>query len=157
MNSILLGTSRHQRLSQITIIEGIVNIALSIWLIQRIGVLGVAIGTSIPMFLARFFLLPMYACKSIELPYGTFLWRGLAPALPGILTGSLLGWLIKEELPGADLLSVAATVAATAIGYVAATGILLFVTRDPLWTGFRHRGSEPVAAETVEQGTGVPG
>ncbi|MEZ4655391.1 MAG: oligosaccharide flippase family protein [Candidatus Eisenbacteria bacterium] len=148
VNAILLGTSRHQRLSQVTIVEGLINLGLSIWLIHPLGVLGVAIGTSAPMLVARFFVLPIYACRNIDLPYRTFLLRGLAPAIPGLLTGGLAGWLVKEQLPGNDLWSVAAVVATTGIGYLAATVIVLRATNDPIWPGNRRGSSRVVRAES---------
>lgn len=157
INSILLGTSRHQRLSQVTIVEGVVNIALSIWLIQKLGVLGVALGTSIPMVVARFFVLPMYACKNIDLPYRTFLLRGLAPALPGLVVGGGLGWFVKQALPGRDFMPVAITVAVTVIGYAAATWVLLVVTRDPLWTGLRNRRVTDEVKEPVNERRNISG
>jgi O-antigen/teichoic acid export membrane protein len=159
VNSILLGTSRHQRLSQVTIVEGVINIALSIVLIQKLGVLGVAIGTSIPMVIARVFVLPIYACRNIELPYRTFLTRGLAPALPGLVAGALIGWIVQGQLPDRSLLSVGATVAATTVGYLAATWVVLVTTRDPLWSGLLAvRGKkQPVPDEPIEQRRGVSG
>jgi hypothetical protein len=76
-----------------------------------------------------------------------------------LVAGALLGWVVQGQLPDRSILSVGATVAATASGYLAATWAVLVATRDPLWSGLlAMRGKkQSVSEEPIEQRRGVSG
>ena len=65
MGNLMRGTSRHGILLFCNLIEGVVNLALSLVLVQRYGILGVAIGTAVPMILSRLLLQPYLFCKLV--------------------------------------------------------------------------------------------
>jgi O-antigen/teichoic acid export membrane protein len=54
-------------------IEAIVNIALTLALIPRFGILGAAVGTAVPMIVTKGIILPHYVCREIGLPIGRYL------------------------------------------------------------------------------------
>lgn len=60
---ILLGTSRHRFYSFVTVAEAVSNLILSILLIKPYGILGVALGTSVPLVLFRMLLSPVFLKK----------------------------------------------------------------------------------------------
>lgn len=67
-SNVLYAISKHRFLSMVNITEGCLNLVLSLILIRYYGILGVAIGTAIPLVISRLFVLPFYVCKQIELP-----------------------------------------------------------------------------------------
>jgi O-antigen/teichoic acid export membrane protein len=65
--SYLYGVYRHKFLAYATLGEGIANAALSIYLARRYGMIGVALGTAIPMILMKLFIQPVYVCRHVGL------------------------------------------------------------------------------------------
>src|SRR5690606_12641860 len=68
--AVLYGVSRHQITAKLRIGEAIVNLGLSIWLVQIMGVAGVALGTAIPSAIVGALILPRLACPivGVKLP-----------------------------------------------------------------------------------------
>jgi len=86
--NILYGISKHYFLSFITTSEGIVNLVLSIILVQKYGIIGVAAGTAIPMIITKIFIQPRYVCKLIGVSTAKYMIECLgAPVLIGMLLG----------------------------------------------------------------------
>ena len=67
-NNVLFAIAKHRYISIIGIVESIVNFILSLVLIRYYGILGVAIGTAVPLIIARLFIFPLYTCKCIGFP-----------------------------------------------------------------------------------------
>jgi O-antigen/teichoic acid export membrane protein len=92
--ALMYGISRHRFLAFTSVIEGIVNLALSILLARKYGIVGVALGTSIPMLLSKIFVQPMYVCRVAQIPISEYLRRAgrtlgsvaIALIVPGLLT-----------------------------------------------------------------------
>jgi len=57
---LLMAKHRHQPRGWWTLAEGVANLILSIVLARRYGLIGVAIGTTIPMLIVQFFVQPWY-------------------------------------------------------------------------------------------------
>ncbi len=57
-SSVMLGISRHKPLVAIHLAEGLCNLGLSIFLVKRIGIIGVAWGTLLPNLLTSVFFVP---------------------------------------------------------------------------------------------------
>ena len=66
-NNVLYAISKHRYLAWVNIVEGVANLGLSLLLVRRWGILGVALGTTIPLMVSRLFVLPAYVCRSIGL------------------------------------------------------------------------------------------
>jgi hypothetical protein len=58
ISAVLFGLGRHRVVAWSRVLEGVANLALSVFLVQRFGVVGVAIGTAIPHVLVVGALLP---------------------------------------------------------------------------------------------------
>ncbi len=65
--SVLYNISRHKFLAWSGALEGICNLILSILLVKNYGIVGVAIGTAIPMFVLRFCIQPIYVCHVLNI------------------------------------------------------------------------------------------
>jgi O-antigen/teichoic acid export membrane protein len=77
---VLLALHRHRQMAVAAAVEALSNLALSIFLGSRFGIIGVALGTAIPTTLTAFgFYLP-YAARLIELPLHRVLGRLVLPA-----------------------------------------------------------------------------
>jgi O-antigen/teichoic acid export membrane protein len=72
---ILLGMGRHRTLASVLLLEGAANLLLSLILVRPLGVLGVALGTAIPLTCTSIVFLPEHVCRLLRIPLGTFLSR----------------------------------------------------------------------------------
>jgi O-antigen/teichoic acid export membrane protein len=72
---IVYGMEKHKRIALWGMIESVLNLSLSIILVRRIGIYGVAWGTTIPSVLMEMILWPSYICKLLQMPVRTYLWQ----------------------------------------------------------------------------------
>jgi O-antigen/teichoic acid export membrane protein len=63
--SILYGISQHRGVAIMRLVDGAISLTLNIVLIQKLGLIGVAIGTAISQVLVVLLWLPQYVCKKI--------------------------------------------------------------------------------------------
>ncbi len=68
LTTTLYAVNQHSILAKIEVVEVVLNLVLSLCLVQFFGIIGVALGTTIPQLLLRTFVLPMYACHAIAMP-----------------------------------------------------------------------------------------
>jgi hypothetical protein len=97
--------SYYRALSWLTLVEGAANLALSILWARKYGLVGVALGTSVPLIFSKLFIQPLYALKDLELTLSQYFWKGLAkPVLVGaVFIGC--GWLLlKDQVMTASLI-----------------------------------------------------
>jgi len=64
---LLYGISKHKLFAIANMMEGVTNLILSIILVRKFGLIGVALGTAIPMVIVKLFIQPIYACRAIKL------------------------------------------------------------------------------------------
>lgn len=64
---VMYAMGTHGFYSKITIIEAIANLTLSVILVQYYGMVGVALGTAIPFFIIKLFVMPPYVCRQLKL------------------------------------------------------------------------------------------
>src|SRR5699024_5487897 len=57
-DNVLYAVSQHKYLAIVNTIEAIANVVLSFALAKRFGIVGVAIGTALPLFFTRLFVIP---------------------------------------------------------------------------------------------------
>lgn len=87
---VLVGMARHKILAQTTIGEGIANLLLSIVLVQRIGLIGVAWGTAIPHLITTGIVIPIYILRTLKLSLRDYFFQGwLRPLICGVAIASL--------------------------------------------------------------------
>jgi O-antigen/teichoic acid export membrane protein len=80
LGSLMMGTGHHRVVAAACVIESAANLALSVVLVQRFGLLGVAIGTMVPVVIVNLAWLMPAACRSLGVPYGQFLAEVTKPA-----------------------------------------------------------------------------
>jgi O-antigen/teichoic acid export membrane protein len=93
---VLFGIGKHQSLAIVTLIEGIANLILSIALVPRLGVVGDALGTAVPLCVTFLVFMPRHLGKQLGVPASSFVRQ--AYTLPLLLNLPLLGvvWLANR-------------------------------------------------------------
>lgn len=116
-NLILKGTGGHQLLAYTNAATAVVNVVLSIALVRPLGLVGVALGTLIPVAASAAFVLYPAACRRVGLPIVRPLIESIWPALwPAVIMTALL-WL-GQDLPPGGLVGVALRLAAGGLIYL---------------------------------------
>jgi len=90
----LYGTSKHRLYAVFLLVEGICNLSLSVVLVGRFGIVGVAFGTFLPMVLIKLTFQPLYVCRSISIRYTEYVAAvaktlaavGLSLIIPGVIS-----------------------------------------------------------------------
>ena len=91
--SVLFGMGHVKRQSLLFLAEALLNVGLSLALIGPLGLMGVALGTAIPVIVIELGLLAPYALRTLQLKFGDLVRQALGPqvlALSGLLAYSLL-------------------------------------------------------------------
>lgn len=102
--SIMLGISKHKPLVLVRMGEGICNLALSILLVRRMGIVGVAWGTTIPGIAFCLLFWPWYVQRTLNvrpLRYVVSIW--VRPCL-SLVPFTLLTYAVEQAWPSPNLL-----------------------------------------------------
>ena len=97
-NNVLFAISKHRYLAIVDIAEGVINLGLSIILINYYGIMGVALGTAIPLIISRLIILPLYVCQCVELPVKKYFFNISSTVLYTITYLGLFYLLTKNML-----------------------------------------------------------
>jgi len=93
---VLLGTERHRLLTSIAVGEAVANLFLSIFLVRRIGVIGVAWGTAIPHIIVTAAVLPYCALRAVGMRATDYVRDTyLRPVLCAVPTGVVCHYVAK--------------------------------------------------------------
>ena len=117
---ILAGMAKHRVLAYLVVGEGIVNLILSIILVRKIGLVGVAWGTAIPDLICTAVIIPLYTTRVLKLSMREYIARAyVGPALAAIPTAAV-GWALARvtvspswPLFGAEAMAMVAVFAAS--------------------------------------------
>ncbi|MBV9179770.1 MAG: polysaccharide biosynthesis C-terminal domain-containing protein [Acidobacteria bacterium] len=93
---ILFGMGKHQTWAMVTLVEALVNVVLSIWWVHSFGIVGSALGTTLPLAVTMIFFLPKHICRELEVAILTYLRE--AYALPVLLCIPMVGTLLAMKL-----------------------------------------------------------
>jgi O-antigen/teichoic acid export membrane protein len=72
---LLFATSRHKICAYLNLAEGLFNLLLSILLVKSYGLIGVALGTLIPMTIIRVIIQPVYFCRLTSIKYTEYSYK----------------------------------------------------------------------------------
>jgi O-antigen/teichoic acid export membrane protein len=101
---IMLGLGKHRPIVPALLIEGALNLCLSILLLKRIGVLGVALGTLIPSGLTSLFFWPWYVKRTLDISRITYITNAwFRPAL-ALIPFALASYAVDRFWPAPNLL-----------------------------------------------------
>jgi O-antigen/teichoic acid export membrane protein len=117
---VMLGISRHKPVVPVAIAEGLCNLALSIILVRKIGIIGVAWGTVIPNMATSIFFWPWYVRKTLGVPIGEYARKAWLLPTASLIPFAICSYLVGRFAPAPNLLiffvQVAALLPVAAVG-----------------------------------------
>ena len=114
--TVLKGAGRHQFVAGVNLAAGVANVALSIALIRPLGLVGVALGTLIPLCAAAVFVMFPAACRHVGLSLTAALKEAIWPAAwPAIVMAGYI--LLLRDVGDGSLVAVAATMLSAVVVY----------------------------------------
>jgi O-antigen/teichoic acid export membrane protein len=130
---VLYGISRHDRNAYLKMAEAVVNLALCILLVRKLGIVGVAIGFAVPHVISSALVLPWMVCRAIDFPlprfYGSVLTGPLLASVPFAL---LLLWMrSNHEFSG--LVEFFAAIAGACVIYAMVAFFVALDARERAW------------------------
>lgn len=118
--AVLYGTAKHTTLAKVLLAEGIANLVLSIILLQKYGIEGVALGTAIPLSFTTFFFLPLHICRQLDVSLRKYLLEAhVYPALL-CLPFALAVWALNTYWPAQNYLVLGLQLCLGGLVYLAA-------------------------------------
>ena len=104
VGSTMLGINRHKPMVPVALSEALCNVVLSIFLVKKMGIIGVAWGTLIPSLLSSMLFCPWYLHRTVGIhPRRYVLSAWLKPGL-AILPFALLSYAMERSWPAHSLL-----------------------------------------------------
>lgn len=110
--TILLGVGRHRLVAWSSVAEIAGNIILSVALVGRFGLTGVAIGTAVPFAIINALVLMPVACRAVNVPLRIFLRNATVPTLAALLPAMIVVALLRTAggVASIPMLAVQATI-----------------------------------------------
>jgi O-antigen/teichoic acid export membrane protein len=143
---ILYGMAQHWTLGKVRLLEGVANLALSIILLRYYGILGVALGTAIPLMISSTLFLPQHLCGILHVRLGTFIKEAYLPPLLLCLPLVLVLYPLQHHFPAHTLLQLLKE--AVAGGLVYGIGVCWYVfVKEPAGIQLRARFLQYLAAD----------
>jgi O-antigen/teichoic acid export membrane protein len=101
--STMLGVGKHKPLALVLLGEALCNLALSVALVRRFGIFGVAWGTTVPSLLVSLLFLPRYVRHTLDIPVRRYIAEAwLQPAFC-VMPFALLSYWIERRWPAPNL------------------------------------------------------
>jgi O-antigen/teichoic acid export membrane protein len=106
MNKVLIALGWQRLVAGVWVAESVANLGLSVALVGRFGLTGVAVGTAIPLAIGHLGVFLPLACRSVGLTLATGVRRMFGPAVGGVLPAALATIALRQMLPGLQPLRV---------------------------------------------------
>jgi len=126
---LLFGISKHKFIAWFNSMEGGVNLVLSILLARKYGMLGVALGTMIPMLVTKIIIQPIYVCWAASISYFEYV-RRMARTLAIIMVALVFPVLLTMKLAAPNYKTLGAVALLSAISYVLVLWFLEFTPAE---------------------------
>src|SRR6202008_4912680 len=88
MVGLLYGVSKHKFYAYLNLAEGSINLILSLVLVRHFGMIGVALGTLIPMLVTKLWIQPLYVCHVAGIEFLEYLRKSVRTL--GLISVSLV-------------------------------------------------------------------
>jgi O-antigen/teichoic acid export membrane protein len=119
LGSILLGTGRHRLVAFVSLAEAVVNLGLSLVLVRRYGLVGVAVGTALPVLVANVLVLMPAACRQVGVGIGEFSRLVMTAPIVGAVPAAAVALALRLSWPPESLVTTVAEGALTLLVYFA--------------------------------------
>jgi O-antigen/teichoic acid export membrane protein len=117
--TILLATGRHRLVAVASVLDILLNIGLSVALVSRYGLMGVALGTALPYAILNIAVLVPVACRTLDVPLRRFAAVVITPSLVAILPAAALAGFLRLTTTPASFVLVVGQAAMVGMLYVA--------------------------------------
>jgi O-antigen/teichoic acid export membrane protein len=98
--SVIYARARHRLLAWLTLGEGVVNLALSVYWGRKYGLVGIALGTTVPAVIHHLFIIPAYALRVVGIPARRYIRAVAPPVVVGLTFAGLCRWdIVTQSLP----------------------------------------------------------
>ncbi|MBN2489985.1 MAG: polysaccharide biosynthesis protein [Planctomycetes bacterium] len=94
--AVFVGSGRVRVPALLNLVQGVVKIALSLWLVQYFGLAGIALGTVIPLAVVNGLVFPRFVRRELGVGWGDLCRGALLPAGATALIAGPLAWLWLE-------------------------------------------------------------
>jgi O-antigen/teichoic acid export membrane protein len=128
--TLLKGGGMHRLMASVSIATGIANVAVSVALVRPFGLIGVALGTLIPVACSTCFFIYPAACRRVELPVRTFVAQAIWPALWPALVLAVASYVLPLASAPRTLSMVALQSVVGGLFYLALFGLIAIERRD---------------------------
>jgi O-antigen/teichoic acid export membrane protein len=118
--NILLGAGRHRLVAWVAIVDVLLNLILSLFLVKHIGLVGVALGTAIPYIILNLGILVPAACRAVRVPLREFVVAAVKPGLIGATVAALAALAMSTASAPSSLTGVLAQSSLVALVYLLA-------------------------------------
>ena len=154
---LLYAIAKHRAYACLNFVEGVLNLGLSLWLVRRYGMVGVALGTLGAMSLMRLLLQPVWVCRLSDVCLVAYLKIAGSALTRALLAAGVAfvvcGWAIRPAY-----WSLAGSAVAAFCVYVVAVLFLVFdgADRQRMWSAMppllRIFRAQPLPAMTNTAG-----
>jgi O-antigen/teichoic acid export membrane protein len=150
--SYMFGVSRHRFLAWVTLAEGLANVCLSVYWARKYGMIGVALGTLVPMVVAKLFVQPAYVCKLLGIPLYRYYIKLLGRSVLPPVLGSILFWSLivrRLHLPNIGAVCLVMLCQAAFAALLTVFVSLNKCERESVFSRIRSRGQGSLAVGAV--------
>ena len=130
----LFAVAKHRFFAWMTAADGIVNVLLSILLVRHYGMVGVAMGTAIPMIITKLVVQPWYVTRALGIDLGVYVRSVLVPALVlGLIQVPLALVIMRCRIASYPQLVLLALVSYACVFVLATRVVLSSSERSVVW------------------------
>jgi hypothetical protein len=133
--------AKHSPLAAMTIASGIANFTLSILLVNRLGLLGVALGTLIPTTVICIGFVTPYAMRVIGTSARDMYTKVLQPSLLPLIPMGIIMIVLRETLEPASLIMILIVAAVGTLVYIS---VYLRIGANEFERGVVHKITEKI-------------
>jgi O-antigen/teichoic acid export membrane protein len=124
LGNVLLGTGRHRVVAMLSMADAVLNLGLSLLLVKRFGMLGVAAGTGVPVLVLNTLIVLPLACRTVGVGVPGFLRTIVRPSLAGAIPAVALCAALRIGAPPHSILAVLGEGTLVGLAYLA--GLVAF-------------------------------
>lgn len=140
--------SRQKTLATWTLIEGLINLGLSIYWARQYGLLGVALGTTVPILIVRLGIQPFYTLRVVGVSWGEYFTKSLLR--PAVVTASAIALASAVGMIRHPVTKLSFAGILTAFGFIFLVLSYWIVFDDHERESLRHHGARLVARFRVQ-------
>jgi O-antigen/teichoic acid export membrane protein len=136
--TVIYARAQHQLLAGLILCEGLVNIALSVYWGRQYGLVGIALGTTVPAVVHHLLIVPYYALRVIHLPPSAYLRALLRPLLTGAMFWVLCPYVGPQQPQSVVLLGVRVLLQLVTFALLIYIVGLPHAERQIIWSAFKR-------------------